>query len=278
MTIVLSLISAVLYGAADFCGGIAARRVAALSVALVSQTAGLIALLAIVAFLPGQPRPADYLWGALAGLSGGAGIALLYHALSIGKMGVVSPVTAVLAAVPSLIVGTVRGDHLAISQIAGIVLSLAAIVLISFSFEESGVRELSTRGLREALLAGLIIGGFFAFISQAHPSAGLYPLLAARTASVVVIGALALWTRSAPTRDPRMFWLIVAAGLIDILANACYVLATFMGALSIAVVLASLYPASTVFLARVVLKERLARSQWFGVALALAGVSLIAWR
>jgi drug/metabolite transporter (DMT)-like permease len=162
--------------------------------------------------------------------------------------------------------------------VAGILLALAAIVLISFSLEESGVRELSTRGLREALLAGLIIGGFFAFNAQASPSAGLHPLLAARVASIVVLGGLTLATRATPPRDGRMLVLVLGSGLVDMAANALYVLATFTGALSIAVVLSSLYPASTVFLARLVLGERLAFSQKVGVGLALAGVALIALR
>ncbi len=205
-------------------------------------------------------------------------MAMLYHALSIGKMGVVSPITAVLAAAIPLIYGTIRGDRLALIQMIGLVLALIAIVMISLSFEDYGKREIATEGVREAIIAGFGFGGFLSCCRITHPASGLHNLVAARLASIALLLVVTLATR-ASLAAPRSDWPpIVVCGLLDMIANVLYVLATFYGSLAIAAVLTGLYPASTVFLARVVLKERLARTQKAGVALALAGVLLISLR
>lgn len=277
-TVVLSLFAALFYGAADFCGGLASRRTGVFSVAVLSQGAGLIVLLAILPFFPGHATSSDYLWGTAAGLCGGVGLALLYHALSIGRMGVVSPITAVLAAALPLGVGILRGEHLTVLQLCGIAVALGAIVLISISTEPDGAREISTAGVKEAIASGLVIGGFYLCISFAHPASGLHGLLAARIASTLFLALAALAMRSSLVPAGGTLGLILFGGTIDMTANALYVLATYNGYLSIAAVLTSLYPAGTVFLARAVLKERLALVQKFGVGLALAGVTMIALR
>src|SRR5215472_13953942 len=130
MQVAFSLIAALFYGAADFCGGFAAKKAPVLTVTVVSQFAGLIVLCAALPFFPGAFHRDDFLWGALAGLCGGAGIALLYHALSIGKMGVVSPVTAVVGAALPVAASAAFGQHLATLQLVGIGCALVAIVLI----------------------------------------------------------------------------------------------------------------------------------------------------
>jgi drug/metabolite transporter (DMT)-like permease len=203
------------------------------------------------------------------------GIVLLYHALSIGKMGVVSPITAVLAAALPVIAGTARGDRVSAAQAIGIALALIAVVMISLSTEPDGRFEFSTKGVREALASGLFLGGFYILLALAGKHAGLYPLMFARLASVVLLLLIAAALRRSvfPTAAVTI---VVIAGALDMTANVLYVLAVYAGYLSIAAVLTSLYPASTVFLARLVLGERLARVQKIGVALALAGVALIA--
>lgn len=248
------------------------------AVAVLSQAVGFGLLLIVLPFTPSHAVASDYLFGALAGLCGGLAVTLLYHALSVGKMGIISPITAVLAAALPLIFGTIRGDRLTFGQIAGLVLALVAIVMISLSFEATGKREIATAGVREAIVTGFLFGGFFILLSYTHPAAGLHNLLAARIASITFLLVTALVTRT-PLAPARADWgLIVGAGALDMTANVLYVLATFWGYLSIAAVLTSLYPASTVFLARVVLNERLARTQKAGVAIALAAVVLIALR
>lgn len=276
MVVGLSLLAAFFYGAADFCGGLASKRAPVMAVTTLSRLTGLAVLAIVLPFIPAHPTPSDFLWGTLAGICGGAGIALLYHALSIGKMGVVSPVTAVLAAAVPVVASIAFGQHLAKQQLIGIVVSLIAIVLISLTFED-GVREFSTRGLKEAGASGIALGGFLWFLGRTHPEAGLYGVFAASAASVVLLALVGLITRVNFRPQRNSLPLILLSGAQDMGANILYVLAAFNGSLAIAAVLTSLYPASTVFLARVVLKERLGAVQWLGVVFALAGVALIAF-
>lgn len=276
MAIVFGLLAAVCYGAADFCGGFAARRSTMLSVAILSQAAGLLLIALALPFFHGQPSRAAFVNGIYAGICGGAGIALLYHALSIGKMGVVSPITAVLAASLPVVVGVARGEHLSVWQAAGIAIALVAVVLISLTTEPDGRFEFSTAGVKEAVFSGIILGGFYIFLARAGSSAGLYPLVSARLTSTLFLLALAFIFRTSVVPVRSTVALIALVGALDVSANFLYVLATYAGYLSIAAVLTSLYPGSTVFLARFVLHERLSLIQKFGVALALAGVAMIA--
>ena len=276
MPIALGLCAALFYGAADFCGGLATKRTSIFAVAIVSQAVGFAIILVVLPFFPASAGRADYGWGLLAGVCGGLGLALLYHALSIGKMGVVSPITAVLAAILPVVIGVLRGERLSWFQTLGIVVALIAVVLISLSVDDAGRREFSTAGVKEAIASGIVLGGFYTFLALAGKHAGLYPLVAARVGSVGFLILLALVLRRNIRPGNGTMPLIVLAGAIDMTANALYLLATFAGYLSIAAVLTSLYPASTVLLARVVLNERLQSLQKFGVACALAGVVLIA--
>jgi drug/metabolite transporter (DMT)-like permease len=229
-----------------------------------------------VPFYGGHPQRSELLWSAAGGTFGGIGIALLYHALSIGKMGVVSPITAVIAAAFPVIVGILRGDALTWFQLAGIFVALVSVVLISLSKEATGEREISTSGVKEAIASGVAIGIFFLTLGIGQRGHGFDGLLAARIGSVVCLLVLA-WAARAPLRLPRAtVGTVFASGAIDMAANALYVVAAQTGALAVASVLTSLYPASTVFLARMVLRERLALVQKIGVGLALIGVALIA--
>lgn len=277
LSVLLGLVAAAAYGAADFCGGLATKRAATLAVACVGQGAGLVILVPLAFFVPAHLAVSDVLLGLGAGVCGGVGIALLYHALAIGTMGVVSPVTAVIAAALPVAVGFVRGERLHGTQIAGIVVALVAIVLISASTEESGEREIATAGLREAIASGVLLGGFLAIIAFVRADAGLTALIAARISAVLAIAAVALAAR-VDLRPPRSVLALVAgSGLLDGSALVLYVAAARFGGLSVAAVLTSLYPAATVVLARVVLRERLRTWQFAGMLLALGGVALIAF-
>lgn len=276
MAIILGLLAAAFYGAADFCGGFATKRSGMFAVAVTSQAAGLLLLLAVLPLLGGHATHEAVFYGALGGACGGAGILLLYHALSVGKMGVVSPITAVLAASLPVIVGLVRGDRLSVWQITGIAVALVAVILISLSTEPDGRFEFSTAGVREAIASGVLLGGFYIFLALGGKSAGLYPLLFARATSVLLLALTAAGLRRTVFPVAASMPIVLLGGAIDMTANVLYVLAAYAGYLSIAAVLTSLYPASTVFLARFVLGERLANVQKLGVALALAGVALIA--
>ena len=276
MAVLLGLLAAVCYGAADFCGGLASRRTAIFAVVVVSQAAGFVLLLAVLPFLHGVFTRDALIDGLLGGVCGGIGIALLYHALSIGKMGVVSPITAVLAAALPVAIGLARGERLSFWQLLGIAVALVAVVLISLSTEPDGRFEFSTAGVREALLSGIALGGFYVFLAQAGQSTGLYPLACARFVSMMLLALAALAFRRPIVPGRAALGLVLFGGALDMTANLLYVLSAYAGYLAVAAVLTSLYPASTVFLARFVLGERLAAVQKAGVVLALAGVVLIA--
>jgi len=270
----LAIGSAVLYGAADFTGGLTTRHASTIPVVLLSQAAGLILLALIMPLLPhASPARADLVWGAAAGLTGGIGVALLYHALAIGTMAVVAPTTAVCAVAIPVVVSVLLGERPVPLAVAGIALGIVSIVLVSQQPAASSPRRPS--GVGTALASGVAIGLFLLSFAQAGPRAGMWPLLVARTVSVTIFAVMAIAGGRSIRMPARVTALVIVAGVMDMVANALYLLATREGPLSIVVTLSSLYPASTVLLARVVLGERLRPWQVTGVGCALAAVVLI---
>jgi drug/metabolite transporter (DMT)-like permease len=261
------------YGAGDFLGGLASRRTSTLAVVVWSQAAGFLVLAVALPLVPGTPHAADLAWGGLCGVIGAAAVGLLYRGLAIGAMGVVSPITAVLAAMLPVLYGALHRAPISLTASIGIGISLAALIAISAAPPSSHAQ--ARRGIGEAFGAGVMFGFFFIVLAQTRADAGLYPLLGARTASFVVF-AVACTLLRVPYRPARAaIGIIVAGGVCDMLANVLYVIAAHAGSLAIVAVLTSLYPASTVALAAIFLRERLRALQWSGVALALAGVALI---
>jgi uncharacterized membrane protein len=283
MAYLLALGSALLYGAADFTGGLASRRAGTLPVVFLSQLSGLLVLALMLPILPhASPSRTDLLWGAGAGLTGGIGVALLYRALAIGTMAVVAPTTAVCAVAIPVLVSVLLGERPEPLAVAGIALGIVSIVLVSRQHvappaelpNHASVRGRPT-GIGTALASGVAIGFFFLSLAQARAEAGMWPLLCARLASVTLFGLVAITGRRSLRIAARLTTLAVVCGVIDMLANALYLLAAQQGPLSLVVTLSSLYPASTVLLARVVLGERLNSWQLTGVGCALAAVVLI---
>jgi drug/metabolite transporter (DMT)-like permease len=259
----LAVLASISYGAADFCGGLATKRGGNLfGVVVLSQFTGLVLLLP---FLSGSPNKIDLAWGAGAGIAGGLGVALLYRALSTGVMSVIAPVTAVCAVVVPLIVGMFLGERPKLAALIGVALAIVAIVLVSQSGE-----AYASAGVGTAVASGIIIGFFLVCLSRSGPSAGLWPLLAARVVSVSFFG---IFVRGLPKRESLP--LVIGGGALDMLANVLYVVAVRGGMLSIVATLTSLYPASTIILARIVLKERLRTLQQAGVLCAAGAIVLI---
>jgi drug/metabolite transporter (DMT)-like permease len=278
----LALGSAVLYGAADFTGGMTTRRVGTIPVVVLSQASGLILLLLIMPLLPdASPARSDLLWGVAAGLTGGIGVALLYRALAIGTMAVVAPTTAVCAVAIPVLISVLLGERPVPLAIAGIALGIGSIVLVSQAPEPREDHSTSipqkrrASGVGTALASGVAIGFFLLTLARSGSNAGMWPLVVARFVSVTLFAAIALAGRISIRMPPSMAGLALLCGAIDMLANALYLLAGRVGPLSIVVTLASLYPASTVLLARIVLGERLTKLQISGVGCALAAVVLI---
>lgn len=281
MPYLLALASAVLYGAGDFAGGLATRRAAVLPVIVLSQLSGLVLLAVLLPFLPAAaPSRADLLWGVSAGLAGGVGVALLYHGLAIGRMAVVAPTTAVCAVAVPVIVSVALGERPAPLAALGIMLGLGAIVLVGQQTAADTApadRPPDGRlppGVGVALVSGVAIGFFFLSLAQTRPEAGMYPILASRATSVTLFGLAAAAGRRS-LRMPGVLGLTLVCGIIDMGANALYLIAARTGPLSVVVTLSSLYPASTVLLARIILSERLNGRQIAGVGCALAAIVLI---
>ncbi|MEO7238486.1 MAG: DMT family transporter [Gemmatimonadales bacterium] len=282
MIYLLAIGSALLYGAADFMGGLTTRRVGTIPVVLISQGSGLIVLALILPLLPhASPSRADLLWGGVAGLTGGIGVALLYRALAIGTMAVVAPTTAVCAIAIPVVISVLLGERPVPLTLAGIGLGVASIVLVSqqqtakAEHPELPSRPSRRAGVGAALASGVAIGFFFISLAQTGSDAGMWPLVVARLVSVLLFGTVAVAGRVSIRMPARMAALAIVCGVIDMLANALYLLAGRLGPLSVVVTLSSLYPASTVLLARVVLGERLSPLQISGVGCALAAVLLI---
>ncbi len=268
----LSLLSAASWGAGDFSGGLAAKRVNVFRLVAVAHGFGLLAML-LMAWLVREPVPprADLVWGAVAGTFGAFGIAALYKALAIGRMAIVAPVAAVITGLIPVLVGLRTQGLPAATQLVGFALALASIWLVARPDGEVD----SHRGLGLAILAGVCFGLFLVSGKQAGPHAVFWPMVAARAASVVLMSAIALLAVSDPRPLKPALLLIVLSGLLDSAGNALFIAATRHGRLDVAAVLSSLYPASTVILARVLLKERISRMQGVGIAGALLSIALI---
>ncbi len=275
----LSLASAVAYGAADFLGGLAARRANTIAVVVVSQAAGLVMVGLLLPMLgSAAPGPSDWIWGGVAGLTGGVGVALLYRALAVGVMAVVAPTTAVCAVLVPVLIAVILGERPGPGAMAGIALAIVAIVLVSQSPGPSQGQSPATgrrSGIALALAAGVAIGLFFLSLARTNAAAGLWPLLAARVVSVALFTAMALVYRVSLRMSPPVSTIAIGGGIVDMLANLLFLLASREGPLTLVVTLSSLYPASTVMLARLVVGERLAPRQWVGVACALVAIVTI---
>jgi uncharacterized membrane protein len=276
MAVVLAVSSAVVYGASDFLGGLASRRATVFGVVALSQLAGLMALLALLPWLGGPVTRADLGWGAAAGLVGATGLLVFFRALSRGVMSVIAPVTAVTAAAVPVLAGLLGGNRIGPVAGAGILLALIAVVLVSAEGGLGQLRAARPANLGAPLLAGTAFGCFFVLLDRTSADAGLTPLVAARIASFALVVVVALVGRR-PLRVGRgALPFVLASGVGDMTANALFLLATQQeGQLAITGVLASLYPVSTVVLAQSLLRERLVRAQFAGLAAAIGAVVLI---
>lgn len=266
-------VTAAAWGAGDYCGGKASRRASAPAVVVVSQLCSLpllaIALLVAAGRWPGAPAIG---WGFVAGLSGGAGLVLLYRALATGMMSIVAPTTAVTAASIPLVVGLFADRPPGAVALTGAAVAVVAIGLVSISPADPRIGR-PARIVALSLAAGVAFGLFYILLAPVPAGAGLWPLVGIRAGSL--LSALVVVAPAARSlRVPRgsLPW-VVAAGALDITANAAYLAAVYHGQLSVIGPIASLYPAGTVLLAVIVDRERLRPLQ--SIALGLAGLALV---
>jgi drug/metabolite transporter (DMT)-like permease len=274
IAVLLALAGAVSYGVSDFIGGLASRRTSVWPVAVLSCAGSLLGALVLAVADPGAPRPSDLAWGAMAGVGAGAGTAFLYRGLAGGRMGVVAPVSGVGAIVIPVLIGLGAAERPSSPVWLGMVAALPGIWLVSR--EDSGPAPVAGSGLLEGALAGVGFGVLFAALGQVPARAGLWPLCLVEAAAVAttVVAALALGGDPRPRHAEQ--WWGVAGGLLAVAAGMAFLLATHHGLLSVSAVLISLYPAFTVLLATVVLRERVHRPQAWGLALCVVAVVLVA--
>jgi drug/metabolite transporter (DMT)-like permease len=288
MVMLLGLAAAVLYGTGDFLGGLATRKIPVLAVLLLAQTAGVVVALPAAAIWPGPATLAGLAWGITAGLIGGAGVIIFYRGLAAGPMSVVAPVSGLVSTVLPVAVALAEGERPGTGVYAGALLCLAAVVLTSCAGDDTPTRTLraaprhrlpgAARALGYGITSGISFGLFFLLIRNAGQSGELWPVAAARIGELaVVLVTAAVLRRSLRPRGAqgRLRLAAAAAGAIDVTANICYVAATRTGKFGLAVVLAALYPAVTVLLARMVLGERLRWVQRAGLGLAAIGIILV---
>jgi drug/metabolite transporter (DMT)-like permease len=263
------------WGTADFLGGLSARRLPLLTVSLVSQTAGLAFLVAVVAVRGEGPSDAHaLLLGLTAGLIGAGGLSALYRALAIGRMSVVAPTAALSGTVP-VAWGLLRGERPSVLQLTGVVVAIAGIVLAARAPDRAGERD--TRGLGLALIAAVTLGAFVILLDEAGRSDPFWGSLMVRVGAVAVLGVAFLVRRPSLRMRGADAGRMGVIGVLDNGANLAFASAADAGGLlALTSVLGSLYPVATVLLARFVLRERLAGWQTVGVAAALGGVVLIA--
>ncbi len=278
MAVLLAGMSALAFGAGDFYGGLSARRMPALWTTVVAQAVGLALVALAAAVIGGAPLGSDLWLGVAAGAVGGFSLAAFYWAMAQGPMSVVAPLSAVTSAVVPVIAGLVSGERPGPSTIAGILLALPAIALISREGTSEDVpADRGTAGARVAVvavLAGAGFGSFFALVSHTSDDSGLWPLVAARsTAVVLALCAVALSHPARPTMPGAR--LATFTGAMDALGNALFLFASRHGMLALVGVIGAMYPASTVVMARFILGERIARHQLVGLGTAAAAVALI---
>jgi drug/metabolite transporter (DMT)-like permease len=276
VAVLLALASAAVYGASDFLGGLSSRRASVFGVVALSQGIGLVALLGLLPWLGGPVGPADLGWGAAAGVAGAIGLVVFFRTLARGTMSVIAPVTAVTAAAVPVLVGVLSGNDIGAWAAVGIALALAAVVLVSAEGGLSALRTARPASLAPALAAGTAFGLFFVALDRTSTESGLTPLVTARLASLLLVVVIAVAGRQSLRVGRSALPLVALSGVGDMSANALFLLATQQdGQLAITGVLASLYPVSTVVLAQVLLRERLAAAQVTGLGTAVAAVVLI---
>lgn len=276
--ILLALVSALAYGVSDFAGGTLSKSRPVWMVTVAGQITAALATTIFALFMAGDPAPADFGWGAVAGVASGIGVAFLYRGLSQGRMGVVAPVSAIGAAILPVAWGLVSGDQPSVLAWIGIIVAFPAIYLVARTEDPAASLDgdAASTGALDGVLAGIGFGVMFVAVSEIGDDAGLFPL-----AGQQVVAGLAVITVAAAIRQPwvprgRAALLPMVFGPAGSIGLLCFLLATHQGLLSVVSVIASLYPASTVLLAAVLLGERIGRLQALGLALAMIAVGCVA--
>jgi len=277
LTALLSTATAAFFGSSDFLGGLASRRGPALSVTGVVYGVG-VAIFAVTLLVlrPAAVTPSDLAWSVASGVAGTVGVVALFAALAAGRMGIVAPVTAALAGAGPAGFDLVRGSRVGPAPLIGLALAIVAVVVVSTVTDPEDEHATPPRAVALAVISGLGFACSLVALSFTGHASGLAPLLIARcTGAFMLVGAL-LVRGGGLGLDSSAMRPAMLAGVLDAAANVTMLTAVRIGPLAVASVIGSLYPVTTILLARTVLHERLHRLQVVGVVLALAAVVLTA--
>ncbi len=287
MPFVMALLSSMLYGVADFLGGMGSRRGPAVTVTAWFQIVGLACLVVYALVAPGATRLADLAWAAGSGVAGGLGVLLLYRVLASGTVSTAAPLVSMIALTVPVAAGLAGGERPGLLPLLGVAAGAVAVVLIAAHGEAgegaSGAVRTEPRRPRTtavellpAVASGVLIGLFLVCLGRVERGASGWPLVAGRGAATVTLFAMLFASRAVvvPPAATRPF--IAGAALTDVSANVLYLLAVQRAPMSLIATLVSLAPATTVVLAQVVLRERLGTAQKLGVVVALVAVVLLA--
>jgi len=284
ITVLLGFATSLVYGFADFFGALGARKLKPIFVTLVAGLSGLAFLLLMSPVFGLPANPDAVFWGVLAGLGSAVAITALYASLAIGPISILSPLGAVMSALIPMFYGVVfKSEQFTLVGWLALGGILIAVALVGF-VPSAEVRLPSAKGLFLGVLAGSFIGLILIFINQAPTNSGLTSVVVMRAVSASTIGALVLIgylirkniKRSEFSVGPKVWAMVAVAGILDSSANVFFLFAMRFGSLTVVSVLTALYPLGTIILARLFLKEKIAKVQLAGVLLALSCSALLA--
>ncbi len=275
-SILFGLLSALSWGGGDFFGGLASRKAGAYRAVLYAEVIGLAMLFGALAFTgETQPPLQKMLLAGLAGAIGTGGLLILYQAMIVGQMSIATPVSALLAATLPVVVGTILDGLPSLPKLIGFGLALLAVWLVAQ--EDSPKSQLMRfTDLRLPLMAGICFGLYFVLMHQASDSAVVWPMVASRTGgSILMLGFMLTLRHDWRISNSKAWPLVMVNAVLDVGGNIFYILASQTGRMDVSAVISSLYPGTTVLLAWIVLKEKINRLQWLGIAAALGAIALM---
>ena len=277
LSILYGIASAISWGAGDFAGGLASRKMSAYRAVFWADLLGLLIILPIAA-LYREPFPSVEIIAnsAIGGGLGSVGLLVLYYSLTVGKMSIAAPVSALFAALLPVVVGLFTQGLPTLPQFAGFGFALAAVWLTSQGHSDEKFQVKHLMDLRLPILAGIGFGCYFIFVHYASHDTGsvVWTMVASRVAGTLLLLIVVLARRESFRVQPAAWLVVFFNGTLDLAGNFFYILASQAGRLDVSAMLSSLFPGSTIILAWIVLKERITSAQAIGIVLALIAIVL----
>lgn len=270
--VVTSLLSAVMMGAGDFFGGIASKKAPVALVGFVGQMIGLLTVIPIIIFGSQPYNQTALVLGATAGGCGSIALMALYHGLAVGRVSVVAPLSAVLGALLPVVIAIIMGDAFGTYTWLGIVSGLVAVYVLSLPANDDDDRK--ETGLIYGIIAGIALAFFYMLLGSKETHGSIWTLLGERCSVVCILFAIMLVRKQVVNKNTPGLGCIIAAGVCDIIGNLSFLHSAAHGPLPMVALLTSLYPAATLFMGWLILKEPLSRRLLVGIVLAFTCITL----